>query len=306
MTSLLAQHTEKLYYFYQIANYGSLQACSRGIGISAPTLSYNLCTLEDIIGKKVFSRSKSGVKLTEPGRQLWQFCERYYKDLERLELNLHHSKSSEVLRIKVGTFQSIALYFLPLLLDGLKKEPTISISMMTNRSTSVLEALVQREIDIALTVETLKQEGLIRHELYRDDYSFYVASDLNKVTLKQTDISDMALLYIPQATDRDKITLKQHIQRFGLVFNEEFELDSFEVIAEFILKGFGVGILPVKVARRYKDQLKAVKIAGVPRKRFGVHRFFLSYRKDLELPQKAMDLFLNSAIKATRDMSFQS
>ncbi len=84
---------------------------------------------------------------------------------------------------------------------------------------------------------------------------------------------------------------------------EIFDLDSFEVIAEFVKRGYGLGILPKKVAISYGKSLREVRLEGTAKKYFGQHRFFLSYRNDLELTQSLMNLFLNSANDAVRDMS---
>lgn len=90
-----------------------------------------------------------------------------------------------------------------------------------------------------------------------------------------------------------------------LQVKEIFELDSFEVIAEFVRKNYGLGILPRKVAVGYGDSLKEIRLEGNAKKYFGKHRFFLSYRKDLDLPQSIMDLFVNSANQAVIDMNAQ-
>tara|TARA_B100000749_G_scaffold122825_1_gene93842 strand:- start:85417 stop:86328 length:912 start_codon:yes stop_codon:yes gene_type:complete len=302
MVPNLAKHTEKLYYFFEIANHGSLQACSRALGMSAPTLSYNLNLLEEILGSKLFNRGKGGVELTAAGERLWRFCGNYYRELDLVEASLSNPDLPELRRIRLGTFQSIAIYYLPLLLAELEKLPNISLSMMTDRSSVIHEALVQREVDIALTVETFKKAGMIRHELYQDTYGVYGSREMKKTTFTAEDLREHSLFYIPDASDKDKITLKQYMQKWGLVFRQEFELDSFEVVAEFVVQNLGIGVLPTQVAKRFKDQLKPLNIKNIPEKHFGVHRFFLSYRDDLDIPQRLMTLLLDSAEKATRQM----
>ncbi len=294
----LARHSEKFYYFYEIANEGSLQATARKLGSTAPSLSHAVKQLESVTGTRLFERSKSGVTLTEAGEKLFVFCRKYFRELEEVQRLIEHPEQKSIRKIKIGTFQSIALYFWPLLIDSLKAESNILLSIKTDRSRAIIESLLKREIDVALTVEVLRHEKLIKHELYRDDYAFHVPSTWKKSELKYDAIHKHAILFIPDAIDESGKSLRQYLHSWGLNFRHEFELDSLEVIAEFVKKGYGIGILPTKVAKTHGGALKRLKIEGIAPARFGTHRFFLSYRDDLELPQGFMKHLLETAKRA--------
>ena len=299
----LSRHTEKLFYFYEIANAGSLHACARKLGLSAPTLSYTIRQLEQVTGVQLFERGKTGMRVTEAGERLLIFCRKYFRELEEVEQLLLNPQDEPLTHVRVGTFQSIAIYLWPHLLESLKHYPTLSVSIMTNRSRVVLEALMKREIDLAVTVEAKGQAGMIRHELYRDEYAVYASNKFRQSKLKQQDMQNMVLMSIPDAVDENGLSLRQHVQSWDLHFREEFELDSFEVIAEFVKRGYGMGILPTKVAQTYGSKIKPLRLEGMRRTKFGPHRFFLSYRDDLDMPQSLMDLFLNSARTSVRQIS---
>lgn len=299
----LAKHSEKLYYFYEVALAGSLVSCARKLGVSAPTISYSIKQLEIVANVILFVRSKQGMELTKPGEHLYIFCKKYFQELDDIQYLMKNPKEKAITRVRVGTFQSIAIYFWPLLLDHVKKQPDISLSIHTDRSHSIIEALMRREIDVALTVEGQQNKDMIRHELYSDEYCTYAASDFknNKVSIKK--IEKMTMMYIPDAIDSEGITLRQHLYMTNLQLKEIFEMDSFEVIAEFVKKGYGLGILPRRVAKNYGNKLKEVRLEGTAKKYFGRHRFFLSYRNDLDLPQSLMDLFLRSAVSAVKNIN---
>ncbi len=294
----IARHSEKFYYFYEIANEGSLQATARRLGVSAPSLSHAVKQLESVAEAPLFHRSKSGVTLTDAGEKLFVFCRKYFRELEEVQRLIEHPEQKATRKVKIGTFQSIALYFWPLLIDSMKSESNISLSITTNRSRAILEALLRREVDIALTVGALKHERLLKHELYKDEYAFYISSSWKKTELKQSDVHEHAILYIPDATDEDGKSLRQYLHSWGLIFRDEFELDSLEVIGEFVKRGYGVGILPTRVAKTFGNLLKPLKIEKLGTQKFGTHRFYLSYRDDLEIPQSLMRLLLDNAKKA--------
>jgi DNA-binding transcriptional LysR family regulator len=299
---LLASHAEKLIYFFEVSESGSLQASGRKKGISAPTISYAIKQLEEVIGTQLFIRSKTGMKLTPAGKHLKSFCNKHFKEMQNLETLLKKPDTKPITQLRFGTFQSIALYFWPFMMEVLKDNPNIGMSIMTNRSDKIVESLLKKEIDIAITVEGKQTPELIRHELYEDEYSSYISSKIKKNKLEDKEIKNLPLMYIPDAIDANGVSLKQQLYMTKLQFKEVFEIDSFEVIAEFTKRNYGVGLLPRKVAKKYAKEIKEIKIEGTPNLYFGRHRFFLSYRKDLDISQLIMSLVLDSAHQAVKSM----
>ncbi|MBK8012639.1 MAG: hypothetical protein IPK13_14910 [Deltaproteobacteria bacterium] len=120
--------------------------------------------------------------------------------------------------------------------------------------------------------------------------------------LRRHDATAKAVLYIPDAVDESGRTLQQHLRCMDLAFRDEMELDAFEVIGELTRLGHGVGVLPTKVAMAFGEALELVRIEGTVEPLFGPHRFFLSYRDDLDLPQSAVDLVVQACQTAVEKL----
>lgn len=299
MTELI-RHSEKLFYFFQVAGTGSLQSAARKIGISAPTLSYTIKELEKVLKVSLFERSHRGMKLSLEGQKLKIFCERYFPEMENLTNELVSKEIKFKKKLKIGIFPSIAIYFWPLVLTNFGEDSEYSISLQTNRSRQLLECLIHREIDIAVTVDSVQFDRMIKHELYQDYFSCYTSSRSNK---KSVQTKEEIIMMMPDACDEDGKTLKQYVDSQDNQFKEKFELDSFEVISEFTQQGYGIGILPTRVARKNQSRLKKIKaLKGVPTD-FGLHRFYLTHRDDLDLPQRLIEKLLLSAKKAVKQMN---
>lgn len=292
----LAKHSEKLSYFYAIVSEGSLQATSRKLGISASGLSYTLKELEKVCGVALLKRSKKGIAPTEAGETLYQLCRKIYRDMEQAQRQMTDADHEEVRRIRIGTFPSIAIYFWPMLLKELSKESQLSMSITTGRSKEILERLIKQEVDVAITVECFTHAQLLKHELYSDTFGFYVSSKKGNSPLEE-----QSIYYIPDAEDQDGKKLRQYLHGMDIRFKEECEMDSFEVIGQFVRNGHGVGILPNKVAATFGKAIKRVPQKTVLQN-FGPHRFYLSYRNDLGISQKSLEQILSAAKKAVAGM----
>lgn len=293
MNTELLRHTEKLYYFYEAALMGSFQATARKLGTTASTLSYAVKQLEDVLGGTLFIRSRTGISMTEPGRELYVFCKKFFRELNDIHVSIV-SKRGQPQHLRFGTFASIAIYFGPMLWQELNGDDSIVLSIMTDRSAQVLEALLNRDIHLALTVEVCKHPDLLTHELYCDHYALYAAAPRLPTTITATWLAQQPLLFMPDARDAAGKTLVNYVHSWDCGFRDHFELDSLEVVSEFTRKGLGIGILPTNVARLHDKHLCAVQLPGMPQ-RFGKHRFFLSWRNDLELSQKIIMRVLHLA-----------
>ncbi len=303
MDNNLAKHSEKLNYFYLVTEYGSLQAAGRKIGISAPTLSYAIKELEALLRVSLFLRSRKGMELTIEGQKLKSFCRRYYLEMQTLAEELISPAIQPKRKIKIGIFPSIAIYFWPLVHEQQQRHSEVSISLKTNRSHAVLESLVHREVDVAVTVDTIKHDHMVQHKLYDDTYSFYVSEKKLKGKTKNFSVRDQVLIYLPDAKDLKGKTLDQYILSSDLRFKDYFEMDSFEVIAEFVDRGYGIGILPNRVAKSMAVNIKKVRPTNEIPMDFGSHHFYLTHRDDLDLPNKIIEELVGFVQKAVKLMN---
>lgn len=302
MNDELARHTEKLYYFYMIALEGSLQAASRRIGVSAPSLSISLKQLEGILGPGLFLRTRSGMNLTDAGRSLFQFCQKYYRELTEVEQHLQQPLAPRVQKIRIGTCQSLALHLWPLLIESIKG-PYLSISMRADRSRIIHDALIRQEIDFALTVDGLKHEKIAKHKLSKDAYAFYKSTFSGTNLVKDAELAKSTLLYTPDAADEQGKSLKYYIHFWNLRFKDEVELDSFEAVKELTRKGHGIGILPTKLHHVAGGDLKQVKIEAASGIEFGPHHFYFSHRTDLDVPAPLLSSFFDIAKRAVNNLN---
>jgi DNA-binding transcriptional LysR family regulator len=302
----LARHTEKLLYFYEILHEGSMQATSRKLNLSAATLSYSVKELEETTGVVLLNRSKKGVTATPAGERLYEFCRRLFKDLDQIQNEITDLNHPARRKIRIGTFSSIAIYFWPYLKSEIKNDEALSVSITTKRSKEILEALVKKDIEVAITVGSFQHSNLVTKKLYSDTYSFFCAPSSKVKTISKINLESEVLLFIPNAECDEGKDLKYYLHHYGLKFKSEFELDSFEVIAEFIRKGYGIGILPNLVAKNLGSKLKKLNVESIPAKGFGEHGFYLSHRGDSEMNHKDLGHIIGAAQSAVKKLTLNN
>lgn len=96
-----------LYYFWTIAREGGVTAACKKLRLAQPTLSSQLKSFEDSIGKTLFTRQARKLVLTEAGRVVFDHADTIFKTGEKLLNSLQHEGSKEHIRFNVGTLPAL-------------------------------------------------------------------------------------------------------------------------------------------------------------------------------------------------------
>ncbi|HSD90186.1 MAG TPA: LysR family transcriptional regulator [Kofleriaceae bacterium] len=108
-----------LHYFHVAAVEGSVGMAAQLLGVTQPTISEQLRTLERTLGVVLFERQSSGLKLTDAGRLTFKHTSVMFGAGDRLAEELDHEKREEADVLRIGVSSSIARESMPDLLTPL-------------------------------------------------------------------------------------------------------------------------------------------------------------------------------------------
>jgi len=274
----LEDHLEKLRYFYTVAQLGSMKKASEEIYITQPSLTKAIKILEDAVGHQLLERHPRGVSPTQRGEMLLQYCHELFASLNNLEQQLEWPDDPMAGVIRVGTFDSIGIYFWPKFLKNfLPKHPKLNLVMQTGRSHQMRQKLESGEIDVALIIEP-KTTANIKVETFKTDtFKFYAAIKGRNV---YKDNKDVPLILMPEAIAGNR-SLKDVLTEHGLQDRRLYTSSSLESVKELTVNGIGVGLLPEMVAREAlkKKMIAEFKQKPYPGKGIGKHTIGIAYAK---------------------------
>ncbi len=278
---ILRDHREKLQYFYHGAKAGSVKEAAYKINITQPSLTKSIQVLEGSIDRKRFVRQPRGVKLTLEGELLFKYCHQLFAELNDVELKLKAPEDPMAGSLRVGTYDSIAIYFWPYFLrEFLPKYPMLSIELNTGRSTDIQQWVEEGELDLGLIIEPKETNHLNRVMLYEDRFKLYA-------TLSETPIytsnEKAPLIFMPDALagEKDLPLMKSHPSLENNFVRKLYKTSSLESCKELMIKGIGIALLPEMVAKRdlEKGFIEEVKLEGFPEEGIGEHHLGLVYAK---------------------------
>lgn len=105
----------------KIIELGSFTKAAEALGYTQSSISQMIASLESELSMKLLTRSRSGVKLTIEGEELYPFVERSILAYRAMQEKANEIKGLETGIIRVGTISSITCHWMPKLIKGFQE-----------------------------------------------------------------------------------------------------------------------------------------------------------------------------------------
>ena len=148
-TSLNYNH---LYYFYRVADHGGLSSAARELGVTQPTVSSQIRSLEKQMGQDLFLRRSGGaLELSHHGQRAFEHAQKMFAESDRLLASLAEPEAEQEIVLVLGvapqtTAPFMATLFLPLL-QNLQLRPRLGFS----GHDPLMRRLAREEIELAVS-----------------------------------------------------------------------------------------------------------------------------------------------------------
>ncbi|HEY4888814.1 MAG TPA: LysR family transcriptional regulator [Candidatus Dormibacteraeota bacterium] len=147
--------------FKTVADLNSFSLAAQQLGLSQPSVSYQVKELEEAIGMPLLDRLGKGVHLTEAGEVLYSYARRTLDVLEEAGLALEEMRGIKRGKLRVGASTTVGIYLLPAALGAFKKlHPGLVISLEIGTRARVQEQVLRNELDLAVVGPALKDPDL--------------------------------------------------------------------------------------------------------------------------------------------------
>lgn len=218
-----------LFYFWSVANSGSVIAASDKLKVAQPTISAQLKSLEESLGVPLFVRSGRGLVLTEAGKTVHKYADDIFSlGKELLQTVQGETKGSSV-QMRIGVADVFPkLLVRNALLPLFQATPDIKVICYDGKPADLLSKLALHELDLVLSDEPIGPSFRIKafsHLLGECEVAFMVPNSLEV----ESDAS------FPDVLSNLKILLPTKNTAFRKIIDEWFELKSIhpQIVGEF-------------------------------------------------------------------------
>ena len=154
--------------FYYVSKYENLTKAAAVLKTSQPAVTRTIHNLENILGCRLFIRSKSGMKLTPEGRIFYEYvaagCAQFFK----AEDNLNNLISLENGTIYISaTETALHCYLFEAVRDFNIKYPNVHFKILNNSTTDSVNALKEGKVDLAVVSASLQVAEPLKMKVVR-------------------------------------------------------------------------------------------------------------------------------------------
>ena len=247
--------------FMRTVRLGSARAAAEEIGLSPSALSRRITNLEEFVGKKLFTRARQSMQLTDEGQAFYEAVNPHLEALARAVES--QSDNISLLRLRLGVlplFGSQRLF--PHLGELRKRHPLLHIDIDTGPH---LEDRVGDTLDAAIILSRGPRQGLHAVRLDHNMVHAICSKELARILGDTPDIEKLAkqtfLIHneLPSSFEAWK-------QALGLEDLEPTAIDHYDsgqLMLEAAAQGLGIAIMHDDHLRRANDS-RLINLPGKP------------------------------------------
>lgn len=141
----------RLQVFHAVAKLGSFTRAADTLYMTQPAVTFQIKQLEEQFNTRLLDRGHGRVTLTPAGEIVYAYAERILGLSDEMETRIAELTDELSGVLTIGTSQTIAAYWLPLLLDlFIKKHPRVIPRVFVANSENIENRVAAHELDVGL------------------------------------------------------------------------------------------------------------------------------------------------------------
>jgi len=243
--------------FYVVAMTKSFSESSKYLHISQPAISKHIQNLEYELDTILFYRTNRGIEPTPEAKILLSYVEKAYNILKLGEQQLQECKELSQTKISIGIPSILSKYYLnKYLISFMTNYPKVAIKMQNSKNEELINALDQNALDLIITYgNNSNVSSNYKNELLLSDEYVFVYNE-SKIKIDNIEsIKDLNNynLILPSKETIERKKLDDKLNEKNIILNPILELESNQMMINYIKEGLGIGYILKFVALQNED-----------------------------------------------------
>ncbi|KMY54351.1 LysR family transcriptional regulator [Bacillus sp. FJAT-27231] len=221
------------------------------LNFAQSSVTAQIKSLEDEIGKPLFERLGKRLILTEAGHQFKRYAEKMIS-LSEEAITAANGEEELTGTLTIGAQESQCTYRLPPILKEFKAAfPKVKLVFKPAHSDEMArKQLMEGLLDVAFIMDKRKPEGSLRVEqLIQEELKLVVTSNQSTSAFSIDDLKNETLL-LTEAGCSYRNMFEESLHSLGIYPLDKIEFASIEAIKQCVIAGLGVALLPEMVVKK--------------------------------------------------------
>lgn len=235
-----------LRYITAVDTYRNFVRAAEACGVTQPTLSAGIRSLESALDVAIFDRGAHPVRPTAIGERIIAQARKTLHNASQIEELVAMEKGDESGKATLGIIPTIAPYILPGLFRTIhSSHPSVRLEVSEMRTKFIVEKLLSAELDMAILATPLEQKDLLEIPLYYEKFIAYISPSDELYSMDEIPAGRLA-------SDRLWILQEGHCLR-SQIFNfchsgrhtrSEYQAGSIDTLVRIVDANGGYTVIP--------------------------------------------------------------
>ena len=255
-----------LRYFVAVAEEGSLTlAAERRLHTAQPSLSRQIRDLEYEVGAQLMIRSAHGIELTAAGRAFLDHARLALAQVDAAREAARRAAQPARLSFALGFLTGKEIDWLPEAIRLLRDElPTIEITVSSQYSPDLAEALVRGKLDVAFLRREVRAD-LIFKLVATEPFIVVLPSDHRLASYEAINPQDMVgetFIAVSNTAPVGRKVVDDYLKRSGIDIKPDHEADHLAMAMSLVASTRGVALLPAYARNLLPSSLTSRPLQG--------------------------------------------
>lgn len=261
----------RLEVFYTVAKRLSFTKAAAELFITQPAVTKHIHELEDEYRAKLFDRNGNRIKLTPQGNLLLAHAENVFELNRKVAFEINALSNLQEGLLRIGASTTVAQYIIaPMLAKFKTRFADVQLTLTTGNTEHIENALLAREIDIAIIEGHTKKSGISYQEFLKDELVLTCSSKhplARQSTLKLQQLKELKMVLREPGSGTLEV-VGHALKNAGISIAEldvDIRLGNTESIKSYLLNAPCMAFLSVHaiVNEVAQGQLKVIDVDGL-------------------------------------------
>jgi len=279
---------DQLHTFLEIVRLKSFSKAAQTCYRTQPAISAQVRQLEQELNTTLFERLGTRIALTTAGKIFAEYADQILQLRRTAQETINELDRVPRGEIIIAANEATCIYVLPAVFSDFKRQfPNVQLHVDRSYGVKVVAAVLDNLADFGVTQLPASDKKLQVVRIHTDEIRVLLPAKhplASRTSLSCEDLGNEPLLLPKSGTTRAR--LNQWLEPVEDHLNVSMELDSTEMIKQFVMAGLGLSFLAGSHCREEiaNGKLAAVSIAPEPM----IRQLGLIYRKDKSLSKAAL------------------
>lgn len=257
----------KLKSFIEVADLGSITRAAEKLYRTQSAITQQIQHLEEETELALLERKNAKIYLTKEGEELYRFAKVRIQEITDKLAKIRNDTKLVEGTIRLGIYSERSQYLLPEIISGFKNVyPKVRFHIIHGSDSSIEEALIKNEIDMAFQVFIKEKKFFEIHEVISNELIMVASKEYLGISEKINGFSDLAnhklldfsedfIAFTSILKNSSKSTITALMKR-----KPDIVVDSNEVMRELVLKNMGIAVVPKYLVEPDLKNNKIVKV----------------------------------------------